>query len=515
MLLRPLPHLLMATILLATTGTAWSQSVAELLPLVPEDANTIAILRIDELKNSPRGQLQDWRAKHEAEFLAGSMTLPPWVKVFVRASHAQIGARQRDWTVAVLPLPDDYALSTLAEKEQSEIQEIAGHQAVFAPRLGGYFVELEQTAPRVLGVIAPAGRQQVSRWISESRAGPSEYLRTAAADADAQIVIAVDMQDMLEPALVRYRLNGSAVLQGQPQATTALTIGFQTLRGVQLKVHVAETATAEISLEFGRSLGDESKFIKPLLIELLGDAGAALDELDDATVAVRGRTVTMQMPLSDESMRRILSLVTTPPPASTAESVAETPPQPQPEPESGSRVDLAASRRYFRGVNGNIDDLQRAHSRATNYSRTAQWHVNFAERIAHLPTAGVHPALLEYGVTIRERLLALAASLRGTAMEIDALNNSIVYDVNVQPVYNTGFEWWWGGARTAWGPYYYGQPMAVEVTSNLQDVRAQQAQAVQATAPDRDQIWQMINAERAAVEREMLEVFGPDFTRAR
>lgn len=515
MLLRPLPHLLIATLLLATTGTAWSQSVENLLQFVPEDANTIAILRIDELKNSPRGQQEDWAAKHEVEFLSGSMTLPPWVKVFVRASHGQIGTRQRDWTVAVLPLPDDYAMTTLAEKEQSEIQEIAEHQAVFAPRLGGYFVELEKTAPRVLGVIAPAGRQQVSRWISESRAGPSEYLRTAAEDTDAQIIIAIDMQDMLEPALVRYRLNGSAVLQGQPQATTSLTISFQTLRGVQLKVHVAEEATAEISLEFGRSLGDEAKFIKPLLIELLGDAGAAIDELDDATVSVRGRTVTMQMPLSDESMRRILSLVTTPPPASSAESAAETPPQPMPEPETGSRIDLAASRRYFRAVNGNIDDLQRAFGRAQSYGRTAQWHVNFAERIAHLPTAGVHPRLLEYGVSVRQRLLALGASLRGTAMEIDALNNSIVYNVNVQPVYQTGFDWWWGGAYTAWGPYNYGRPMSVDVTSNLQDVRAQQAQAVQATAPDRDQLWQIIIAERAAVEREMLEVFGPDFSKAR
>ena len=515
MLLRPLPHLLMATFLLATTGTAWSQSVEQLLPFVPNDANTIAILRIDDLKNSPRGRQEDWAAKHEAEFLAGSMTLPPWAKVFVRASHAQLGARQRDWTVAVLPIPDDYAMATLAEKEQSEVQQIAEHQAVFAPRLGGYFVELEGTAPKVLGVIAPAGRQQVSRWIGESRAGPGEYLRTAAEDADAQIIIAIDMQDMLEPALVRYRLSGSAVLQGQPQATTSLTISFQTLRGVQLKVHVAETATAEISLEFGRSLGDESKFIKPLLIELMGDAGVALDELDDAAVTVRGRTVAMKMNLSDESMRRILSLVTTPPPASSGESVAETPPAPMPETTTGSRVDLAASRRYFRAVNGNIDDLQRAFGRAQSYGRTAQWHVNFAERIAHLPTAGVHPRLLEYGVTMRERLLALGASLRGTAMEIDALNNSIVYNVNVQPVYQTGFDWWWGGAYTAWGPYTYGRPMSVDVTSNLQDVRAQQAQAVQATAPDRDQIWQMIIAERAAIEREMLEVFGPEFKQAR
>jgi hypothetical protein len=511
MFLRPLPHLLIASFLLATTSTAWSQSAENLLPYVPEDANSIAILRIADLKDSPRGRQEDWASQHEAEFLAGSMTLPPWVTVFVRASHVQIGTRQRNWTVAVLPLPDDYAMATLADKEGTEVQDIAGHQAVFAPRLGGYFVELTAEAPRVLGGIAPAGRQQVARWIGESRAGPSAYLREAAQHTDAQIVIALDMQDMLEPALVRYRLDGSAALQDKPQAKTALTLDFQTLRGVQLRVRVAETASAEVRMDFGRSLGDEAQFVKPLLIELVHDAGAALDELEDAAVDVRGRSVTMKMPLSDESLRRILSLVTTPPPASAGEPMAETPPAPMPEASSGSRIDLAASRRYFNAVNQNIDDLQRAYSRAKNYSRTAQWHVNFAERIDHLPTAGVDPALLEYGITIRERLLALAASLRGTAVQIDALNDSVVYNVDVQPAYATGFDWWWGGAHTAWGPYYYGQPYSVNVSSNLQDVRAQQAEVVQASAPDRDQIWQMINDERASVEREMIGKFGPEF----
>jgi hypothetical protein len=219
------------------------------------------------------------------------------------------------------------------------------------------------------------------------------------------------------------------------------------------------------------------------------------------------------MPLSDESLRRILSLVTAPPPPSapeTAEAATTTPPPPDAQP-SGSRIDLKASRRYFNAVNQNIDDLQKAYSRAKTYSRTAQWHVNFAERIDHLPVNGVDPALLEYGINMRERLLALAASLRGTGVQVDALNNSVVYNVDVQPAYATGFDWWWGGAYTAWGPYTYGQPYSVNVTSNLQDVRAQQAEVVQASAPDRDQIWQMIVDERASVEREMIGKFGPEF----
>ena len=76
------------------------------------------------------------------------------------------------------------------------------------------------------------------------------------------------------------------------------------------------------------------------------------------------------------------------------------------------------------------------------------------------------------------------------------------------PAYQSGFDWWWGGARTAWGPYTYGQPQNVNVTSNLGEVRAKQAEVVNASAPQREQIWNMINEERATVEREMVGKYG-------
>jgi hypothetical protein len=51
------------------------------------------------------------------------------------------------------------------------------------------------------------------------------------------------------------------------------------------------------------------------------------------------------------------------------------------------------------------------------------------------------------------------------------------------------------------------------VTSNLQQVRAQQAELVAASAPERDQIWQMINEERSAMQRTMVGRYGETFLR--
>ena len=56
-------------------------------------------------------------------------------------------------------------------------------------------------------------------------------------------------------------------------------------------------------------------------------------------------------------------------------------------------------------------------------------------------------------------------------------------------------------------------PQNVVVTSNLQDVRAKQAEVVAASAPEREQIWQIINDERDAMERQMVGKFGEQFRR--
>ena len=48
-------------------------------------------------------------------------------------------------------------------------------------------------------------------------------------------------------------------------------------------------------------------------------------------------------------------------------------------------------------------------------------------------------------------------------------------------------------ARIFHPPIPYGQQPRVNVTSNLQEVREKQAEAVMASGPERDEIWQMID----------------------
>lgn len=492
---------------LVVASAASAQSVEDLLPFIPEDANSVSILRVHALTNSPRGRALGWAEKHETEYLHGAVTIPPWVERLVRASQASPGTPGGNWTVALLPLPADYDLSELAEREGTEVQEIAEHSVVATLRHNGYFVELHgkgKDDSRVLGGMSPATRQQVARWIQESHGGLglpliSDYLLQACADPEPQIVIAFDLEHMLDPVTIRYRLNGSAALETESSAKTALTLDLQTLQGLVFTVRVQEEASARLQLDFGRQIGPEGSFIQPLVAELLSDAGAYLEELEDAQTNIDGKSVVIEMTLSDESLRRVLSLVTAPPPGTgpgRTEPAAETTDPKAP--------DLAASQRYFKAVNRNIDDLQKAYGRAKSYSRTAHWHDNFAQRIDNLPIKGVDPDLIAYGSRIASDLRGLAASLRGTAVQVNALQQSIVYNVDYTPGYwNSGWGWWGMGA--SWRPDSY------QVTSNLQDVRAKQAEAVGKSAPQREEIWQMINNDRAATERKMIGRYGDNF----
>lgn len=73
-----------------TCGPLVAQDRAtELLRFVPDDANAIAIVRLQELVDSPVGRDEDWQTSRTANYLEGSVTLPPWVTTLVRASHVR------------------------------------------------------------------------------------------------------------------------------------------------------------------------------------------------------------------------------------------------------------------------------------------------------------------------------------------------------------------------------------------------------------------------------------------
>jgi hypothetical protein len=164
---------------------------------------------------------------------------------------------------------------------------------------------------------------------------------------------------------------------------------------------------------------------------------------------------------------------------------------------------VEATKNYYDAIEEMLGDLEKRTGR--NYLATAVWHERYASKIDHLPITGVDPEMMQYGRETSARLVALAASLRGTPLEVNTLNNAITYQVH--PQYGGGGWWGWGGLRTSWGPV----PTGYSYNTNFTQIREQQAQAVMRGQKEREDIWRIQIDERNKVRQDMYEKYKVDF----
>jgi len=480
---RRLPGLVVAVLLLATFVESVRVSGGEpaaLLPMFPEDFNAVAAVRVKEALATKRAEREGWRGEQSSDFLAG--VIPPWVDVLVRVSHIHPGdANDGPWSAALVEADEPFALSDLANAEQSTLETLRGKK-VIRNRAGDYFVGF---GDKLLGVYRPGQRQDVANWID--RVGEKKtsdvvgYLDRALKATQGHIVLALDGRDLFEPSFIRYRIEGAKALQGKsPSEIQALESLFLTLQGVRSQITIDETIQWEVALDFGQGAGAEAPLVRDVFREFVEDIGSAIDELSGALVSTEGNSVVLRAELSDVSLRRIMTLITTP--RGKPEKARKNP-----------------DKDYYRDLEKIVSDLQASSRKSGDPSRVAAWCDNYARKIEGASTTGVDPALVSYGQSLAGKLRALGASLRGMTLEVNVLQSSVTWNVNVQP----------GWASVGWGSVGY-QPGVVNTTSNLREVREKQAQAVLAGAKERDDVWGMIENEREAIRKKLRAKYGAE-----
>ncbi|MBX3443999.1 MAG: hypothetical protein KF774_16440 [Planctomyces sp.] len=494
--------LLAAACLISVTAGA-QEDLARARPWLPQDINALAIVRVERIMDSGLSRREHWNEPGGGNFLAGAVEFPPGVKTFLRGTQVHPGHRGDSWSVAILEFARPVDMDRLAARENASVQTVAGRPAVASPR-NAFFALLDQNR---LGVVSPAHRQNLSRWLTRGGQGDgmtaSPYLNGLLQNADDSIVLAIDLADMFDPDRTRERLSAATVILENPGQLDATASLLMTLHGLRLGIDVGESVEGTLSLDFNGPVTVNADLLRSLVLEVLSDLGAGLDGFDAGKAEIRGQSLVLTAALSDEDLRRVMSLVTTPHP-----SAHETPAPPAAEVQApatsapGPRVSLEASRRYLKAVDQVITDLQRANRRAKEYLRTATWHDNFARKIEQLPTVAVDPELVQYGDWVASQLRGLAASLRGVAVDVDTQQRALTWNATFDPGWETTGWWTWGY-----------RPPSYNVTSNLAEVRQRQAEAVTAGAQGRDQIWLMITEEQTKITRRMEEKFGPEFQR--
>lgn len=398
---------------------------AELLAKLPKSANAIVMLNAQQIFGSEIAVRDGWKQRYDANYADSPLMLPPAAQQFVLAADLDLATLKPRWEAAVLRLADDPSMSMIARTVRGTPDSVGGLDAVATPR-GAMLVKF---APRLYGMIQPGSRQSTARWIRDtgSAAGDSlsPYLKTAADVPDqvgTEIIMALDMTDALSRDRVRNATANSEVLKNGMVDLDAAADILSSIQGATLGARVTRRVYGALRIDFSRDVAPIAAVAKPLLLEVLSEAGASIDEFAEWNVQVAPKRISIEGELTASGLRRLFSFLEL---DATAVHAA---PDGMPAPgagdaaaPSGSQADATAeaSLKYYQAVNRHLEDLKRERG-ASTYASIALWFDKYARRIDRLPILGVDKDLVDYGQFVVINLRNAVDAIRGVGIRTGA-----------------------------------------------------------------------------------------------
>ncbi len=495
---------LLSTVALAMSLRATSAiagEFAELSRFLPSDANAIIVVNAEAMYESPLGKRDAWRQKFSDASESAPMLLPPTAQRCILASRLDVDTLRPDWEAAAMTLSIDPTVQQIAQRRNGLVDAVGSFEAVWLAN----HTAILKFAPRIFGVLTTASRQEAHRWavdVASPEIEPlSPYLQQALGYADSvgtEIILAVDLVGALPMATLRARAIDSAMLDSLPEAETVkLLSGVQ---GVKLGVLVRDSLQGRLQIDFADDTASLAAVAKPLILAILGESGAMLDEFNAWTAEAKGKSLAISGELTADGLRRILSLLAV---DASAVEQHETPPEPTastdaaPATPDAAPVDPAtmamarASQRYFRAVGKYIEDAQRL-NRADSLRQSVLWLENYARRIQNLPTRGVDPDLVKYGQYVAQTFGDVVGQAYGVAQKQDAI-------AATDGPSEVRVGWLPTGRTVNWGNYYYQREYAPYswATYNKQE----QEQSAEKRQKLTDQIYQSVEEARQTLTK--------------
>ena len=403
----------------ATVATAQgpSRKYGDMLKRLPEHANALMLVDVDGLFASALGRRERWR-ENAGNRPTGVLGVSGDASKFVVAASIDLQTAQERWKLGMIqthaaPPP----LSTLAAREGGYVEQLQTQNVAWTPR-DFYLMSFPEN---VLGFAVPADRQLMADWLRSTLIKPRTFPPGWAdkaifrADAGVPIVLALNLANTVSPkgaAQWLKTVNTDEVKRNE--------INFQmlgsSLAGVKfafLQIEVTETIRATVQIEFDNSLSFLKPVARDVVFAALEDYGTNVDDLRKWSFDVGNNTITMSGALTEDSVRRVLTLISAPrlsgsypsagsvPPIDVAGSQAQ-PAGPAREPSKNDA--LAATQKYFHAVVDIIQSLKSQNPQSTRTSRV--WYDRAAKEIENLPLLLVDNDLLDWGaktaITLRE-----------------------------------------------------------------------------------------------------------------
>ena len=476
---------------------------------IPRSANAIVLLNLEKAKNSPLGLKEDWKGKIDSAFAAGAARIPPQAARFVIASQIDFEFMEPLWEAAVMDLDQEIPLAPLAKTRGGTLETIEGLPALSLPN-DTYLVQFGR---KTLGAMAPGNRQAVVRWIREVRKSSppplSPYLQKAAVYSDktgSEIIMALDLDGVMSfERVAKYLKSHQKDLDAwqakdkMPESLNDVAEVLSNIQGVRIGVRVGEQQSSKIVVDLHTDASLVSSFAKPLLLQVLSDKGALIDDFQSWTVHTRGSEISLAGTLSASGRRRLLSMVDSP---VSESSVAKAP---SVSPGELPAIEAKKSREYFRAIVGMADDLKQDMRNAKNLASTHLFFDKYAKRIERMPILGVDEELLKYSAFVANTLRQVTGSVKTMGIQSAARQSQITGS----DVY-AGYYGYGGYRYGAYGAYGQRAQMA-EIKGVGQERRAVRAEEKGIMATDVQKLRQDLIAATADIRRKMTQKYQIEF----
>jgi hypothetical protein len=457
-----------------------------LLKRVPSDMNTLAVIQVAKINKSPRAVKEGWGKKNHLEYVSGSMVVPPSASMVLIAGDITPDNIANGKIIGMMPVEQFVTMGDLANKENGTIETISGCTAVLSPR-SGYIAQLPQ---RILSANRNMNRQEFARWLQFAKSNDqmvlSKYLSQAALEnKESDIVIAYDMTEMLDPITVKAEVAHSGLVSEGQDGMVKILSG---IRGMTLTMNFEDKTKSRLRIDFANDLGAFSKIMPKFVTHIMGELGAEIEEFKNGDWKSEKNSVALDTELSDQSLRRILSLLLSPRSLNLVGAASENPEK---------TAAFAASLRYFKAIDMHLADLKKivnAKQKQPDYAKTALWYDTYANKISQMPITDIDPELVKYGYSVSSKLRGLAGSLRGVRMQLENYENY----TSTEYIATGG----WGGGGAA-------------ISSNVPEIRVKQAELANSLAPEREKVWKVIDDDRETVRQKMAEKYKVDFAQVK
>jgi len=472
---------------------ASAQDLNKLLNRMPETTNTLTVIDIKGLMNTPKAAAEGWAQKRNMDYLSGRAPFPPGSNFCVVGSEFAHTEGRNNWQIALLEFPNDVYEDKLAKKEGSDV-ELIENQYVIPSRRNAYYVQFARDS---YAVVTPANRQRVSRWISYAKTNKASkvnpYLVDAVQNGGAagQINIAVDLSDTVNRVETLHRLQRSKMMTDaniDRQKWTEFLVG---LRGVRLTVKVTDVFIAEVHLDFKEDVQPYAALLPGFLAETMESSGINFGDMSSMQATSRGKTLTLKGAVDGGDVRRVLSKVL--------------PPMLSPEPESqlsGQALVATTSQQYFKAVDSLLKEMRQRSDRydkGRNWTISAEWYEYTANKIDQLPIVNTDEQLVAYSAQIVDQLRLCGKSNRGVDIKRQ------VIDTYKRSSGEMGWGGFYGGAF-----YGYGGGQGTMV-SNEQEITSAKAENAAKGANDRNAIWIQINEQTTAIRGALSKKYNIEF----